>query len=222
MATTPRIDDTGVLALGPARVNIFAKPESDEGERSSSGERAAGMFDGAAACVGVAAPDAGSWCQRRSRHGARVPARWRALLVPLIAVATLVASLAAHSPDEGAADRARPRLQRASKPPASDRPKRRPPTERAATARRPARKRAKPHRAPRPQRRSRSRPQTPPAPPAPIAPRATRRRSAPRSTAPAGPVPAPAAPLPAPPVPLPAPAGPLPAPVPPDSPPEFM
>jgi hypothetical protein len=208
MATTPRIDDTGALAPRPARLNIFAKPEGDEGERSSSGARAAGMFDAAGACAGVAAPDAGSWCQRRSRRGAKVPARWGALLVPLIAVAPLVASLAAHSRDEGAVDRATPRLQRASKPPASDRPKRRPPTERAATARRPARKRAKPHRAPRPQRRSRSRPQTPPAPPVPIAPRATRRRSAPRGTAPAGPVPAP--------------AGSLPAPVPPDSPPEFM
>lgn len=198
MATTPRIDDTGALALRPVRVNIFARPESGERERSLIGPRAAGVFDAAAACEGLAAPVAGSWSQGRWRGA--VASRWAARLVLLIAVPALIAALAAQPRDEGTVDRATSRLQRPDKPRASDRAKRRPPAARAATKRRPASKSTERHRATRRRRTSRGGPQTPHPPPLPIAPRAPQ-RSAPTSDAPAGP---------------------LPAPVPPDSPPEFM
>jgi hypothetical protein len=123
MATTPRIEDIGPLALGAARVNIFARPQGGEGQHGASTSR--GVFDAAAACAGVPAPVAGSWSQSRRRRA--VPARWGALLVPLISVAALVSALAAQPRDQGAVDRASPRLQPPSKPRASDRSKRRPP-----------------------------------------------------------------------------------------------
>jgi hypothetical protein len=209
MATTSRIDDTGAVALAAPRINIFTKPDGGEGERSSSRTPAAGVFDAAAAC----APVAGAWSERRSRHGARVLARWRALVVPLIAVAALGAALAAQSQDEGVADRATPGLQRSGKPRASDRPKRRPPGARATPKHRPARKRGKPDRATRPRRTTGSRSQTRLASPVPIAPRAATPRPSPSSAPPTVPLPEPSSARP---------AGRVPAPVPSDSPPEFM
>ena len=193
----------------PARVNIFAKADGGEGERSSSRTRAAGVFDAAAAC----APVTGAWSERRGRRDTGVPARWRALVVPLIAVAALGVALAAQSHDEGAADRATPGLQRLGKPRASDRPKRRPQAARANPTHGPARKRGKPDRATRPRRTPGGRSQTPHASPVPIAPRAATPRRSPSSAAPAVPL---AEPSSAPP------ARRAPAPVPSDSPPEFM
>src|SRR5829696_372015 len=112
MAATLGIDDTCALALAAARVNIFARPEGAEDEPSSSGARAAGVFDAAAACADVAAPVAGSWSRRRRRRGTRVRSRSWALLLALIAVAAVTA----QPRGEQAADRATPRLQRPNKP----------------------------------------------------------------------------------------------------------
>src|SRR5215208_2575792 len=97
MAATRGIDDTDALALRPARVNIFAKPAVAEAKCSSSGSRAAGVFDEAAACAAVAAPVAGSWSHGRHRRGTRVRPRWRTLFVPLIAVSAIVAALTAQT-----------------------------------------------------------------------------------------------------------------------------
>src|SRR5215211_937458 len=100
MATTPTIDDTGALALKPARVNIFARPQGGEAPHGPSSPR--GVFEAAAACGGVAAPVAGSWPQSRRRRGRTIPARWGALLVPLISVAALISALVAQPRDQGA------------------------------------------------------------------------------------------------------------------------
>jgi len=195
MATAPRIDNTGALALKPPRVNIFAKPDSGEGERAPSGTQPRGIFDAAAACEGlVAEPAAGPSSQGVRRHGTSAPTRWAARLVALTAVGALIAALATQPRPERAVDRSAPPAQRPDEVRASDRPERRLPAADATTRHQPARKRAKPHRATRPRRTSRGGPRAPHPPLVPIAPRVTPRRPAPRSAAPAGPLPAPVAP----------------------------
>lgn len=89
MATTPTAADVGPLAIGPASLNIFAKPAEAQRKTSPGARLPRGVFDEASGCdvseraVGlVAGSDDGS-----ARHGRTTTSRRLACLLLLVAAA---------------------------------------------------------------------------------------------------------------------------------------
>jgi hypothetical protein len=102
MATTPTVTDGGALAVQPARVNIFAKPEAHHDQGDSESQCPRGVFDQAAACQPT--PSAGA-----STPGAQcVARRWLIRLIACLAAcsaaaAVVIIAIAAQQPGRSAA-----------------------------------------------------------------------------------------------------------------------
>lgn len=100
MATTPITADGGTLAIRPARLNIFAKPNAGQGYTSPAARPPRGVFDEAAACRSanevasgfVAASDDGA----ARRGGASGPQRLACLLALLAAIVAVIVAIPSH------------------------------------------------------------------------------------------------------------------------------
>jgi hypothetical protein len=99
MATTPTTADGGALAITPARVNIFAKPAARQSETSRDANSSGRVFDDAAACRSADDLADCSIAGSDDRPGLRsvtAPRRRACLLGLAAATACLLAAIATH------------------------------------------------------------------------------------------------------------------------------
>jgi hypothetical protein len=190
MAINPELDNSGALALTPSRVNIFAKPDAAAGERSSRPQPKT-IFDPAATCKPGEGDDRRGTAASRWAHRANARARRGGIarLAGLIGLALVIAVLALRPAERATSDRSDPRAREHQTTPRAPGARSRHVRAKDATRRPRTRKRAKPHRAPRPHP-TRARVPTRPTPrPVPVRPRPAPSLPAPRPTAPARPLP---------------------------------
>lgn len=96
MATTPTAAGGGALAIRPARLNIFARPDAGHGDTSPSSRSPRGLFDDSATCRSVDELAGGFVGPSDDRGGASAPRRLACLLALAAATATVVFTMLPH------------------------------------------------------------------------------------------------------------------------------